>query len=230
MIRLQNLTKAYHFKGHPKYIVRNAVAEFPTGKAVALLGRNGTGKSTLLQLIAGTINPDSGRVLIDGTISWPIGLAGCIHPELTGVQNVRFIARVYGVDTDEMVDFVADFAELGQNYYQPVRNYSSGQRARLNFGMSMAIKFDCYLVDEVTAVGDSGFKAKSTRVFRDRMANAGSIFVSHSISNIKAICDAGMVLENGVLTYYPDVFEAIDAHEQNLLGPGYKRSKSRDPD
>ena len=225
MIRLENLTKAYRFKGQPKYITRNANAEFPAGKAVALMGRNGVGKSTLLQLIAGTINPDSGRVLTSGMISWPIGLAGCIHPELTGVQNVRFIARVYGVDTDEMVDFVGDFAELGQNYHQPVRNYSSGQRARLNFGMSMGIKFDCYLIDEVTSVGDSSFKAKSTRLFRQRMASAGAIYVSHSISNIRQTCDAGMVLENGTLTYFDDVDEAIDAHERNLLGPNYKRLK-----
>ncbi len=230
MIRLENLTKAYRFKGLPKYIVRNVNAEFPAGKAVALMGRNGVGKSTLLQLIAGTINPDSGRVLTEGMISWPIGLAGCIHPELTGVQNVRFIARVYGVDTDEMVDFVGEFAELGQNYHQPVRNYSSGQRARLNFGMSMGIRFDCYLIDEVTSVGDSSFKAKSTRLFRQRMASAGAIYVSHSISNIRQTCDAGMVLENGTLTYFDDVYEAIDAHERNLLGPNYKRLKLLDPD
>jgi capsular polysaccharide transport system ATP-binding protein len=230
MIRLENLTKAYRFKGHPKYIVRDANAEFPAGKAVALMGRNGTGKSTLLKLIAGTINPDAGRVITTGMISWPIGLAGCIHPELTGVQNVRFIARVYGVDTDEMVDFVGDFADLGQNYHQPVRNYSSGQKARLNFGMSMGIRFDCYLIDEVTSVGDSSFKEKSVRMFRDRMSNAGAIFVSHSISSIRETCDAGMVLENGALTYFDDVSDAIDAHERNLLGPNYKRLKLFAPD
>lgn len=230
MIRLENLTKAYWFKGQPKYIVRNATAEFPPGKAVALMGRNGTGKSTLLRLIAGTINPDAGRIKTDGLISWPIGLAGCIHPELTGVQNVRFIARVYGVDTDEMVDFVGDFAELGQNYYQPVRNYSSGQRSRLNFGMSMGIRFDCYLVDEVTAVGDSAFKAKSARMFQDRMANSGAIYVSHSISAIRQTCQSGMVLENGKLSYFDDLDQAIDMHERNLLGPNYKRLKLLDDD
>lgn len=230
MIRLDKLTKAYRFKGQAKYIVRNVTAEFPPGKAVALMGRNGVGKSTLLRLIAGTINPDAGRIRTEGLISWPIGLAGCIHPDLTGVQNVRFIARVYGVDTDEMIDFVGDFAELGQNYNQPVRTYSSGQRSRLNFGMSMGIRFDCYLVDEVTAVGDSSFKAKSASLFQDRMAKSGAIFVSHSISSIRQTCDTAMVLENGKLTYFEDVDEAIDAHERNLLGPNYKRLKLSDPD
>jgi capsular polysaccharide transport system ATP-binding protein len=230
MIELVNLTKAFRYKGQPKYIVRDASAVFPSGTSVALMGRNGVGKSTLLQLIAGTMNPDSGRVRSEGLVSWPIGLAGCIHPELTGVQNVRFIARVYGVDTDEMVDFVREFAELGNNYYQPTRNYSSGQRARLNFGMSMAIRFDCYLIDEVTAVGDSSFKAKSAQLFQDRMANSGAIYVSHSTSAMRQTCTAGIVLEGGKLTYFDDIEEAIDCHERNLLGPSYKRIRLLDPD
>lgn len=230
MIVLENLTKAFWFKGRPKYIVRGVNARFPAGKAVALLGRNGAGKSTLLQLIAGTMNQDSGRIRTTGMISWPIGLAGCIHPELTGVQNVRFIARVYGVDTDELVEFVADFAELGSSYRQQVRTYSAGQRARLTFGMSMAIRFDCYLIDEITSVGDAGFRAKSARLFEDRMARAGAIFVSHSISSIRQTCDAAMVLENGALTYYDDVAEAIDVHERNILGPNYRMVKLLDPD
>ena len=109
MIRLENLTKGYGYQGQVKYIVKDASITIPDGATVGLMGRNGAGKSTLLQLIAGTLNPNSGRVRIDGNVSWPIGLAGCIHPEMTGTQNVRFIARVYGVDTDELVDFVGDF-------------------------------------------------------------------------------------------------------------------------
>lgn len=230
MIELENLTKAYRYKGQPKYIVRGVNAVFAPGKVTALLGRNGAGKSTLLQLIAGTINPDSGRVRTQGMISWPIGLTGGLHPDLTGVQNVRFIARVYGVDTDEMVDFVGDFAELGSSYRQQVRTYSSGQRARLNFGMSMAIRFDCYLIDEITSVGDAGFRAKSARLFADRMSGAGAIYVSHSLSAIRQTCDAAMVLEAGQLRYFDNVDEAIEAHERNILGQNYRMVKLLDPD
>ncbi|MEO8241606.1 MAG: ABC transporter ATP-binding protein [bacterium] len=225
MIELQNLTKAYYYRGHPKYIAKDISVVFPTHARVGLMGRNGAGKSTLLSIIAGSLNPTKGRVRVTGTISWPIGLQGCVHPELTGAQNVKFIARIYGIDTEELMDFVADFAELGLNFNQPVRNYSSGMRARLTFGMSMGIKFDTYLIDEVNAVGDAGFKKKSKMVFDDRVLNSGAIVVTHSEKLMKSMCTAGAVLENGHLTYFDDVEEALEQHARNTLGEDYKRSK-----
>ena len=219
MISLEHLTKAYRYRGHAKYIANDITTTFPPGISIGLLGRNGAGKSTLLRLIAGTLNPDSGRVRVEGTISWPIGLAGCIHPELTGAQNVRFIARIYGVDTDELVDFVGDFAELGMHCRQPVRTYSSGMRARLNFGMSMGIRFDTYLIDEVTAVGDASFRAKSQHLFAARMANSGALLVTHSPQMLRSMCQSGVVLENGKLTYYADVEAAIEANDRNMHVP-----------
>jgi capsular polysaccharide transport system ATP-binding protein len=231
MISIENMTKSYRSQGTVKYITRNSSLVIPTGATVGLMGRNGAGKSTLLQLIAGTINPDSGRVRVTGNVSWPIGLAGCIHPELTGTQNVRFIARVYGVDTDELVDFVGDFAQLGAHYYQPVRTYSSGMRARLNFGMSMGIRFDTYLIDEVTSVGDVSFKARSYALFMDRVLNSSAIFVSHSNSQVRQFCQHGIVLENGILTYYDDVEEAIERHLRNMMGDTYVNEKgTSEPD
>lgn len=225
MIALERITKAFWYNGVPKYVARDISVTFPTGARVGLLGRNGAGKSTLLSIIAGGLNPDAGRVRVTGTLSWPIGLTGCIHPELTGAQNVKFIARVYGVDTEELLDFVEDFAELGVNYHQPVRTYSSGMRARLNFGMSMGIRFDTYLIDEVTAVGDAGFKKKSRMVFDDRMAQAGVIMVTHSEQMVRQMCSAGAVLEGGRLTWFDDVADAIECHARNSLGEDYKRSK-----
>ena len=225
MIALEHITKAYYYRGQPKFIARDISIVFPTDSRIGLMGRNGAGKSTLLSIIAGSLNPDAGRVRVTGTISWPIGLQGCIHPELTGAQNVKFIARVYGVDTGELMDFVADFAELGMSFNEPVRNYSSGMRARLNFGMSMGIRFDTYLLDEVSAVGDAGFKKKSKMVFDDRMSRAGVIVVTHSERTMRSLCTAGAVLENGQITFFPDVEEAIEVHNRNTLGDDYKRSK-----
>ena len=225
MIALEHITKAYYYRGQPKFIARDISIVFPSHTRVGLMGRNGAGKSTLLSIIAGSLNPDSGRVHVTGTISWPIGLQGCIHPELTGAQNVKFIARVYGVDTEELMDFVADFAELGMNFNEPVRTYSSGMRARLNFGMSMGIRFDTYLIDEVSAVGDAGFKKKSRMLFDDRMSKGGVIMVTHSDRMMRSMCDKGAVLENGQITWFDDVEAALEQHNRNSLGEDYKRSK-----
>lgn len=219
MIRLENLTKAYRLKGRRTLVADNVNAVFPTGASVALLGRNGAGKSTLLRMIAGTVSPTAGRVLSNGTISWPVGFMGSFHGELTGAQNVRFVARIYGVDTDELVDYVADFAELGQHYHQPFSSYSSGMRSRLAMGTSMGIHFDTYLVDEVTSVGDANFRVKSQRVFSDRMGNSGAIVVSHSMPMIRSMCTMGAVLERGQLTVFDDLEEAIAHHEAILRVP-----------
>lgn len=218
MIRLEHLTKSFMFRGQRKYVARDISMELPPGKAIGLLGRNGAGKSTLLRMIAGSVDPDSGRIRTRGTISWPVGLAGGVHMDLTGAQNTRFLARVYGVDTDELVDFVAGFAELGMHFHQPVRSYSSGMRARLGFGISMGIRFDTYLVDEVTSVGDASFRAKSQAVFRERMANSGAIVVTHSPQMMKDMCDAGMVLENGRLRYFESVTQAIVFNNRVIMG------------
>ncbi len=216
MIRLENVSKSFFLHGEERIIAQNVNVVFPTGVSVAMLGRNGTGKSTLLSMIGGTSAPTAGRILSDGTISWPVGFAGSFNNELTGAQNVRFIARVYGVDSEEMVDFVGDFAEIGQQYHEPVRTYSSGMRSRLAFGLSMGVRFDCYLVDEVTSAGDARFRKKSLQIFTDRMGKSGAIFVSHGMETVRRFCTAGAVLEQGQLTYYDDIEEAIAVHHHNL--------------
>ncbi|SEN14765.1 capsular polysaccharide transport system ATP-binding protein [Paracoccus alcaliphilus] len=216
MIRLENLTKIYTLNGRRKVVADRINATFPTGVAVALLGRNGAGKSSMLRMISGAMLPTSGRILSTGTISWPVGFGGAFNAELTGEQNCRFIARLYAINTDEMIDFVEDFAELGDHFRLPIRSYSSGMKARLAFGVSMAVPFDTYLVDEVSAVGDASFKAKSNRLFNDRMRHAGAIVVSHSLNMLRQTCQAGAVLEAGRLSYYHDLEEAIEIHMQNM--------------
>lgn len=218
MIQLENLSKTFVMRGQRKVVADRINVTFPTGVSVALLGRNGAGKSSLLSMIAGFLNPDSGRILSTGTISWPVGFSGSFHRDLTGAQNVRFVARVYGVDTNELIDFVEDFAELGKHFRLPVNTYSSGMKSRLSFGLSMGIRFDTYLVDEVTAVGDGSFKTKSRITFNDRMRESGAIVVTHNMNQVRRICQAGAVLENGILTYYEDLNEAIARHQANIGG------------
>jgi capsular polysaccharide transport system ATP-binding protein len=212
MIRFENLTKSYWVQGVRKVVIDGLNTELPTGKSLALLGLNGAGKSTLMQLIAGTMRPDTGRIISDGSVSWPVGFGGSFHPDLTGAQNVRFVARIYGVDTDELVAFVEDFAELGKHFNMPVRSYSSGMKSRLTFGASFGIKFDTYLVDEVTAVGDFAFRQKSQALFKERMKTSSAILVTHEMGQVRSFCDSGILLEDGHLTYFEDVEDAIKAH------------------
>ena len=216
MIRLENATKFVRMKGVKKTIINDVTMTIPRGKGIGLLGRNGAGKSTLLQIIAGTLDLDKGRVVRKGKVSWPLGFAGSFQGNLSGEQNVRFVARIYGVDTDELVDYVAEFSELGDFFRAPVRTYSSGMKARLAFGVSMGVKFDYYLVDEITAVGDTNFKRKSQRVFKERLSGSDVVMVSHSPSTLRDYCETGVVLEDGSLTYYDKLEEAIAAHEGNL--------------
>jgi capsular polysaccharide transport system ATP-binding protein len=216
MIVLRNLTKTYHLQGSRKTIADRLNAVFPSRVSVGLLGRNGAGKSTLLRIIAGTADVTSGEVLSDGSISFPVGFSGSFHPDMTGAQNTRFVARIYGANSDALMAYVDDFAELGHHFHLPIRSYSSGMRSRLAFGVSMGLAFDTYLIDEITAVGDAAFKRKSKDVFTDRMSRAGSIFVSHSIGLLREMCTAGAVLENGQLTYFDDINEAIELHGYNM--------------
>lgn len=216
MIVLQDLTKTFRLDGKEKTVLDGASVRFPSGVCVAVLGRNGAGKTTLLSLISGTLSPTSGQILTDGQISYPVGFTGSFHPDMTGAQNTRFVARIYGVDTDALMDYVQDFAELGVHFHLPVRTYSAGMRSRLSFGICMGIAFDHYLVDEITAVGDARFRRKSQEVFADRMRTAGALFVSHTIDQVRELCQAGAVLENCKILYFDDVDEAIEHHLRNL--------------
>jgi capsular polysaccharide transport system ATP-binding protein len=216
MIEFRNVSKFFRTTAGRKTIVDRLNLALPWGAKVGLLGRNGAGKTTLLAMVAGSVQPATGEIRRHGAISWPLGFGGSFHAELTGAQNVRFVARIYGMDTDALVAYVADFAEIGEFMDMPVRSYSSGMKARLAFGMAMGISFDWYLVDEITAVGDSRFKKKSLAVFKSRLRDAGLLMVSHSTSTIRNYCDAGLVLENGRVRFFPDVEEAIAAHEENM--------------
>jgi capsular polysaccharide transport system ATP-binding protein len=210
MIELEQVTKIYPTKDGLNVVLDAVDFVFPARTNVGVLGRNGAGKSTLLRLISGAEQPDSGLVHRRGEISWPIGFGGGFNGSLSGEENCRFVARIYGVDVDEVVGFTMDFAELGEYFHMPVKTYSSGMKARLAFGLSMAVEFDVYLVDEVTAVGDSRFQEKCRKAFAARRDRSSVIIVSHSLSTIKAYCQQCAVLKDGKLHY----FDSIDAAQR----------------
>lgn len=215
-ITLRGVSKTFRRNGVRSVVADGIDAEFPRGRSIGLLGQNGAGKSTLLRMIAGLVDPDEGEIWHSGSVSWPVGFAGSFHGDLTGAENVRFIGRVYGVDTDDLVDYAAGFAELGPQFNAPFRTYSAGMRARLAFAVSMGVPFDTYLVDEVTAVGDARFREKSEAVLKDRLQRSGAIVVSHSLQMLARLCDSGAVLADGRLRVFDDIHAAIDRHRKNM--------------
>lgn len=212
MIRLTNVCKTYYARGVPKVVADNINFTFPDKSCIGLLGRNGAGKSTLVSMIAGSLAPDSGTIERTGTVSWPVGFSGSFHRDLTGRQNVRFVARVYGIDSDELCDFVEDFAQLGEHYDMPTRTYSAGMKSRLSFGVSVGVPFDLYLLDEVTSVGDAAFRDRSTDILQERLKNVSAILITHAMSKVRELCDGVTVLNKGRLSYFPDVEEGIKFH------------------
>ena len=218
MIKIENLTKSYRTPAGRHYVFKNLHVEFPANKSVALIGRNGSGKSTLLRVIGGIDRPDSGKVITDKTISWPVGLAGGFQGSLTGRENVKFVARLYATDRElrEKVAFVEEFAELGKYFDMPIKTYSSGMKSRLGFGLSMAFKFDYYLVDEVTAVGDARFKQKCAQLFKSRHQESSFLMVSHSLGSLKEFCDAALFIgRDNQVKYFESVDEAIAVYKKD---------------
>ncbi|MBD9559593.1 ABC transporter ATP-binding protein [Ensifer sp. ENS03] len=212
MIRFQNVSKHFKTEQHRKVILDRTNVEFLPGYSYGLLGVNGAGKSTTMKMIAGSSLPNTGKIKKDLRVSWPLGFAGGFHPRMTGKDNLNFVARVYGEDVRRVANFVEDFAELGDYINAPVYTYSSGMMARLAFGLSMAIEFDCYLVDEITAVGDARFQERCRVAFENRRKNSDIIMISHSMETINAYCDKGMVLVDGQLLVFDNVEAAVETY------------------
>ncbi|WP_116311534.1 ABC transporter ATP-binding protein [Escherichia coli] len=218
MIKIENLTKSYRTPAGRHYVFKNLNIEIPSGKSVAFIGRNGAGKSTLLRMIGGIDRPDSGKIITNKTISWPVGLAGGFQGSLTGRGNVKFVARLYAKQEElkEKIEFVEEFAELGKYFDMPIKTYSSGMRSRLGFGLSMAFKFDYYIVDEVTAVGDARFKEKCAQLFKERHKESSFLMVSHSLNSLKEFCDVAIVFkDDNAVGFYEDVHEGIKSYQIN---------------
>ncbi|HCQ4056415.1 TPA: ABC transporter ATP-binding protein [Escherichia coli] len=216
MIKIENLTKSYRTPTGRHYVFKDLNIEIPSGKSVAFIGRNGAGKSTLLRMIGGIDRPDSGKIITNKTISWPVGLAGGFQGSLTGRENVKFVARLYAKQEElkEKIEFVEEFAELGKYFDMPIKTYSSGMRSRLGFGLSMAFKFDYYIFDEVTAVGDARFKEKCAQLFKERHKESSFLMVSHSLNSLKEFCDVAIVFKNSyIIGYYENVQSGIDEYK-----------------
>lgn len=216
MIKLENISKSYQTKHGMKVLFQNLHLDTPLGQNIAILGKNGVGKSTLLRIIAGIEEPNSGKVIRNGRISWPIGFSGGFNGSLSGEENCFFVSRIYGEEIQRVVDFVKSFSELEDYFYMPFKTYSAGMKARLAFGLSMALEFDIYLVDEITAVGDAAFQKKCRDAFAERRKRSNVIMVSHNFDILKEYCSLVAILESGKITLYDNIDNAIEIYKKSL--------------
>ncbi len=216
MIRLRQVGKRYPTRSGQATIFAGVNLDVARGEKIGILGRNGAGKSTLIRLLSGAERPSSGDILRQMTVSWPLAFGGAFQTSLTGFDNLRFICRVYGEQFAEKADFVAEFSELGRYLREPVRNYSSGMRARLAFAISMAIEFDCFLIDEIIAVGDSRFHDKCMVELFEKRADRAMVFVSHDANFISQHCKRAAVLADRTLTNFGSVAEAQAFYQSHV--------------
>lgn len=214
MIRFDAVAKTYRLRKLEKRVFADLSFTIPRGEALGICGANGAGKSTLMRLIAGVEHPTAGTITRTMSTSWPVGYGNCFQSSLTGADNARFIARIYDRAADALLDYVEDFAQLGPYLHQPVFTYSAGMAARLAFGISLAIEFDCYLIDEVTAAGDERFRRRSEEALLARRDRATLVMISHDPGTLKAYCRRGAVLHAGALVRYDTIEEATEVHHR----------------
>lgn len=219
MIELRNVSKSYPVQDGIRQVLRDVSLVIPDRTNVAVLGPNGAGKSTFLRIIGGAEQADSGSIITDSDISWPLGLNSGFQGSLSGRQNVLFVCQINGLDPDTIRQVTAQvvaFAEIGEYFDMPVSTYSSGMRARLSFGLSMSFKFDIYLIDELTSVGDVLFREKAKAAFQSIRERASLIFVSHNLSTLRKSCDSALFLRDGLADFYPDIDDGLNAYKQYI--------------
>lgn len=214
MIVLDNVSKSYEGHTIANEVLRGVNLVIKRGESVGVCGANGVGKSTLMKLLAGVERPTRGRVRRTMTVSWPIGYSSAFQPSLTGADNARFVARIYGRNEKELLAYVEDFAQLGTYINEPIKTYSSGMQARLAFAVSLAIDFECYLVDEVTGAGDERFRARAEQALHDRREKGTLVMVSHDTETLFRYCERGIVVYAGGVTVYDTIQEAADVHHR----------------
>jgi capsular polysaccharide transport system ATP-binding protein len=220
MISLEGICKNYHTRHGVKEVLQDVHLQILNGEKIGILVGNVAGKSTLIRIVSGAEPPTRGNVKREMSISWPLAFGGAFQGSLTGLDNMRFICRIYGVDSAKAERYVADFSELGTYLREPVKTYSSGMRARLAFAISMAIDFDCFLIDEIVAVGDSRFHERCHIELFEKRKDRAMILVSHDATYIKAHCDTAAVLKNGRLYRFNNVDDALKFYQTEMTTPG----------
>ena len=224
MIHVEQVAKAYQGRFGWREVLQDVNLTLARGRNLGILGRNGAGKSTLIRLLAGAERPTRGRIVRDMSVSWPLAFGGAFQPNLTGLDNLKFICRVYGVDWRPLVKRVEDFAELGVYFREPVSHYSMGMSSRLGFALSIAIEFDCFLIDESLVVGDARFHARCHEELFEKRRDRAFIIVSHDEGVIRDLCTRAAVLYQGRLIDFPSIDEAYAFYSRTLQEPRHQEA------
>lgn len=215
MIQLENVAKKYATRQGEINVLDDVNLTINRGEKVGILGRNGAGKSTIVRLISGAEQPSSGRIIRNMSVSWPLAFGGAFQGSLTGLDNLRFICRVYGTTAEDKIQFVQEFSELGKYLREPVKHYSAGMRGRLAFAISMVVEFDCFLIDEVISVGDARFHEKCQYELFEKRSDRAMIMVSHEAHNIREHCSRACVINGGKLYEFSDIDSAYEYYSLN---------------
>jgi capsular polysaccharide transport system ATP-binding protein len=219
MIIVQDVHKRYRTQEGPgRWILQGVSFTIPPKLNVGLIGANGAGKSTLLRIVGGIDQPSLGFVERRCRVSWPMGFGGGLQGSLTGRQNAKFVIRIHGEEKDipEKIQFIQEFAAIGEAFDQPVKTYSAGMKSRLQFALSLAFDFDVYISDEITATGDSAFKKKASAAFKRLADHASVIMVSHGESTLKQFCEAGIWIDQGKAFWFDKIDDALKAYKDSL--------------
>jgi capsular polysaccharide transport system ATP-binding protein len=214
MIVLRDVSKVYETRSGPKTVLNKINLTIRPGQKLGILGCNGAGKSTLIRLMSGAEHPSSGKIQRGMSVSWPLAFTGGFQGTLTGADNLRFICRVYGADFERSLPFVESFSELGRYFREPFKTYSSGMRARLAFAVSMAVEFDCFLIDEIIAVGDARFTQKCHNELFLKRRDRAVILVSHQPATIQSMCDTAVLLKDGQLLSFDSMDGAFAFYDR----------------
>jgi len=217
MLRVANLRKVYQTRGGPRSVLDGITFSMCKGENLGIIGRNGAGKSTLIRLLSGAEEPTSGRIDRGMSVSWPLAFTGAFQRNLTGLDNLKFVCRIHGVEYRSRLAFVEEFTELGRYFREPVSTYSHGMITRLGFALSMAVEFDCFLIDEAMVVGDARFHQRCHVELFQKRRDRAFILVSHDASVIKMYCSRAAVLNDGKLHHFDDIDDAYDYYMHEIV-------------
>lgn len=215
MIRFKHVNKYYPTRNGRGYVFKDVHMQIPTDRSIGVLGPNGAGKSTLIRMLGGTDMPSTGTIETDVNLSWPLGLQGGLQGSMSGRENTQFVARIHGYrDTRQIEKRVEEFAEIGSYFDEPTKNYSNGMRARVTFGITMAFdfNFDMLLIDELTAVGDATFRAKSEKLLKEKYSQTKIMMVNHNVDQLKKFCDSGLVIIDKKVHFFDELSEAVKVY------------------